>query len=691
MWTLSLTRRKTSWSVLSLVIASAISFSACDEKEEPYVTPGRDMRDSLEDLISNTPSPATKGPRITVEAIRENGSATRSQLGPDGKTLLWTAGDSFQVEFVRNGQYYVAEFSTEDEGVETATFTSESILDGAGYTCIYPEYLESRTSSVTGFRYYFVDLPAEQDAVPGNISSGLNRAMAYSDYLEDGTSLTFYNLPALLCFRLSGSVTSRLKEIQFSAPAHLAGDISFYWNEGVPAIHPRTTLSSHSKITLKGPFTEDTEYYIALWPNEVEGFVMTFSDGEGHSTLLRSSQTITFKRSTVTDFGTIALGDEFIGAPSVSTNPILYHQATAGTKPVTMVVIPDGFQEQELPEYERLAKRGFDLLLDTEPYKSYADRLNLWILKVASAESGASITNGNGTITTRVNDYFGIRWGADSYNDMQGDGTKIFNFVSANCPDIVNGIHTINEVPITIIVNDSRYGGKTWAWDTGKSYCIIPFFSHGSSISWHYPSNSPNSESNPSAGYHRTTNAEFEEVVYGSPGDWRNVMLHELGHSFGRLLDEYWNQYKNANTSRIDRYQNWTLPYGLNISTTYSNPPWQEFLDRREELMALDPNYGRIGVFQGGDTYIFNAWRSERVSGMIDNRQYFTAWDRYLIVKRIMTLSGDLSSFSFDSWLAKDVTIDPLRDLPTRAGFDWTQDPPFPLAGYSAPPGLVEE
>ena len=129
----------------------------------------------------------------------------------------------------------------------------------------------------------------------------------------------------------------------------------------------------------------------------------------------------------------------------------------------------------------------------------------------------------------------------------------------------------------------------------------------------------------------------------------------------------------------------------------------REWLDRQGELMELDPRYGRIGVFQGGATYMYGCWRSERASGMMDDRLYFSAWQRYLIVRRIMTLSGDLSSFNFDSWLAKDVTIDPLRDLGTRS--EWEMDPslwPYDFetgmrlmgitpVGYPAPPGFVEE
>jgi hypothetical protein len=50
------------------------------------------------------------------------------------------------------------------------------------------------------------------------------------------------------------------------------------------------------------------------------------------------------------------------------------------------------------------------------------------------------------------------------------------------------------------------------------------------------------------------------------------------------------------------------------------------------------------------------------ISCMIDNRLYFSTWQRMLIVKRIMSLSG--SSFDAATFWANDVTVDPVRDTP---------------------------
>ena len=64
---------------------------------------------------------------------------------------------------------------------------------------------------------------------------------------------------------------------------------------------------------------------------------------------------------------------------------------------------------------------------------------------------------------------------------------------------------------------------------------------------------------------------------------------------------------------------------------------------------------------------MFNRWRSERISCMIDNRFYFSTWQRMIIVKRIMTLCG--GTFNADSFWAKDDPTDPLRDRTSNSTY----------------------
>jgi hypothetical protein len=142
-------------------------------------------------------------------------------------------------------------------------------------------------------------------------------------------------------------------------------------------------------------------------------------------------------------------------------------------------------------------------------------------------------------------------------------------------------------------------------------------------------------------------------------------VVHEFGgHCLSRLADEYWYDDWDSAVSSLSE-QNWPVPYSLNISATYKNPGWKadlldDDLNALSSLTEKDSRYGRIGVFQGADVSMFNRWRSERISCMIDNRFYFSTWQRMIIVKRIMTLCG--GTFDVDSFWAKDDPTDPVRD-----------------------------
>lgn len=117
------------------------------------------------------------------------------------------------------------------------------------------------------------------------------------------------------------------------------------------------------------------------------------------------------------------------------------------------------------------------------------------------------------------------------------------------------------------------------------------------------------------------------------------VMLHEVGHAFGSLGDEY--NVPNANmTAIIDGRAN------LDITNNLSLVKWNHFI-------GLD-GYSSVGAYEGGGYQQFGVWRPEANSIMMGNvGNYFNAPSREAIVKKIMNVRG--IAYDFNSFLTLDV------------------------------------
>lgn len=503
----------------------------------------------------------------------------------------------------------------------------------------------------------------------------------------DGTNnATFHSTLAFVRFKMSGAIASSVTSVTLRGGSALAGDcVIVPANDGTPQVTFSKKFDGDvpsPTVTLSGTFAADTYYYFAVAPGTQTSFSLIFAGATGTTTKI-ATKTVTFARGQINDIGTIALGDTFTDPDTPSMASIKYMSATATgtTKPVTIAVIPDGFQADEMSKYEMLAKSAINTLFNVEPFKSYKTYFNVYILKKASNASGARITDGTSAEQTR-DCFFESSWAKNSYNNMTANETKIREFVTANCPDIGTGTgkHPIEEVPILMIINDPRYGGICHTSSSGFGYCMAPYTYNGGGITWSYPSKEAVSDSNPSEGYQDTPADRFTEVG-ANVGNWLNTMVHEFGgHCFSRLADEYWNGITDKGSASYIEGHRWDssysgVPYGLNVSATYTNPGydnpnqgeayikqgWQHLLDKRASLPNTDIRKTRIGVYQGGDVSILHRWRSERISCMIDNRFYFSTFQRELIVKRIMSLAG--ASFDFNTFWANDVAVDPVRDV----------------------------
>lgn len=606
------------------------------------------------------PDPVPECYTIRAGFVTEDpGTRSRLDFHETSAKVLWTAGDAFKMVRMNESSYSSATYTTQDDGVENAVFTSSKTLSGSEFTSGYPADVYRVGRLGERGCILITPVPSEQQAIPGGIAEGLNRAAAYST--SSDADLHFHNMLSVIRFRLDGACVSTLASVTFDAGTTVAGDASVYFVDGEPVIDfsknwSNATVPRSSSVTLTGPFTAGQDYCMVLVPATLpSGFNMLFRDTEGRTLYKHSSKSLTLGRSRIVDFGTIHLGDSWEAeAPEV----IEYVHQKKGDRKNVIALLADGFTADELDKFEVLAKSAADYLFSVEPYKSYKDYFTVYLCRAVSNESGAGVTDGNDTVITPVDNAFGSRWGEDSYSDMEAEAGKIQDYLRTHIPEIVSGSLSYRDVPTALLINDNRYGGICHIYGSGWCYSQIPYQHAGGSIRWSFPKYQAVNDRDDSEGYRETTDAERDEMGR-HVGDWRNTFLHEFGgHAYGRLTDEYWStSYKQPGAISGHSY---TVPYALNVTGIYEEIPWRaDLLDNLDEWVARNPDYGRIGIWQGAQSSIYFRWRSEKISCMIDNRPYFSAWQRILIVRRILEKAGE--PFDMADFMEKDDTTDPIR------------------------------
>ena len=645
-------------------------------------------------VVNYHPDPWTFLPMETTFVGNGNHRVTAGFDDTKSHLVMNGAGTHASVEWTKDDEILMIDqsfcyttYTAATDGAEVE-FTGGESLSGSPLYTIYPSSALEKVAFDDGKFYLGAFFPNKQTATPGSVAEEANVSFVRVNSQED--RLSFQNVTSLLKFRLSGDIVDQIKSVTFNGTSILSGTLVIDPDnhDGVPFIQEGAFFSGcpqYSSVTLSGNFAAATDYYIALSPGVQNGFSMVFSNADGSQVIRKfSSKCVTFNRSRITDFGTINLGSSFDPADAVSKLYIQHNEAVT-TKYATIAVLPDGYTADQLADYELDARSAIDALFNTEPYKSYRDYFNVWILKVASRESGARIYDGTAE-EQNLDCYFQSTWERTQYSHMHANADRVFSFVEQYCPDVISGVHTKVEVPVLLIINDGRYGGIAQNYANGMTYCMAPRARSYGAMAWSYPSVEAASVDALPEDTHAVTNEEKTAMATPNEGDWRNVVVHEFGgHSIGKLGDEYWYDTYLEAVNAIASHT-WYVPMSLNVSAK-SDPaltPWAELFDEaiRTKMATISPLYAeRISVFQGAAVSMFNRWRSERISCMIDNRFYFSTWQRYIIVNRIMTLAG-LPSISINDFLDHDVPTDPNRDnlgsqvmLPDGV----TRTPPHPM------------
>ncbi len=192
---------------------------------------------------------------------------------------------------------------------------------------------------------------------------------------------------------------------------------------------------------------------------------------------------------------------------------------------VDIAILGEGYTAGEEDKFRADIKRFADVMMGHEPYQSLADKFNIWGVLKPSQESGCDEPSRGVHVNTALGCTFDSL-GSERY--MLTEDNRVIRDVAANAPYDV----------LYIMVNHERYGG-------GGIYNLFCTF---------------------------TSDNQWSPYVF----------LHEFGHSFSGLADEYY----SSSTAYNDFYPPGREPNERNI-TTLQDPAelkWKHLGDGKAEL-----------------------------------------------------------------------------------------------------------
>jgi hypothetical protein len=252
-----------------------------------------------------------------------------------------------------------------------------------------------------------------------------------------------------------------------------------------------------------------------------------------------------------------------------------------------LVLVAEGYRQAELDRFAHDADHFVKGLFQTAPYNLHLCAINVWRLDVASDESGADDPASCGGTGATPRTYFDASFCAAGVPRALGcDSSLVLATVAAHVPHF----HSAQ-----VIVNSAKYGGSGgFGGSLGK------------------------------VGVASTAT----ENSQGLAVDWREILIHEMGHSIYGLADEY-AYYLGCETGEPhDRYflgepyePNVTAsPLALNkwddlINTdtlpTWKNPDCSKCPPEPGEPGGPVPNTPVVGTFEGARYYHCDAYHPQ--------------------------------------------------------------------------------
>lgn len=291
-------------------------------------------------------------------------------------------------------------------------------------------------------------------------------------------------------------------------------------------------------------------------------------------------------------------------AQTFTTVPVV--QNGSNNNRINIAVLGDGFTTAQQSNFQTAATNAVNYILNKSPYAEYRNYFNAYAVQVISAESGAKHPGTATDVTepqipvANPNNYFGSSF------DTSGVHRLLYSF-SSNAINQVLAANVPDYDIALILVNSTEYGGA------GGVHAFA------------------------------SLNTNSNEIV-----------VHELGHSFANLADEYWYAATGESPNK----------------TQVSDPAtikWKNWL-----------NTGGTGIYPYSEAGVNNWYRPHQSCNMRYLNQQFCPVCKERIIERIHGLVSAIDSYSpanaatVDGNVALNFNVTTILPIPNTLVNTWT-------------------
>ena len=310
-------------------------------------------------------------------------------------------------------------------------------------------------------------------------------------------------------------------------------------------------------------------------------------------------------------------------AYGTSYNPDLYYRdaerltlqtALPGYTPLNIVILGDGYKKKDLIKgglFESRARSAMGSFFGIEPYKSYQNRFNVYMVAYESAEEGTDSKNESMVKNTYFNTYH-----SGETQLWFGDGgvDKVKKAVTE-----VLGLDLYRTISI-VLVNTNKDAGTSSQIDLvvdGTSYYGEPYKGFGVAC-----------------------------VAANSTGT-NGLIKHEAGgHAFGRLADEY-----------LDGDDNIQKSYDGNLTDPHNKGQYRNVTTYKgywDDLLYYPGYSSVISYVEGGMSCDKGIYRPTTGGMMFNNQGVFNAVCRRIIFERIIRQTEGAGAYSLSKFVEYD-------------------------------------